>query len=349
MSTSGFSRPREVILEGLSEGIFTAASVFVEIRGEPVWHEAFGRVGGPGTPEATHETRFDLASLTKVLCTTPLWILLAFRNPGILDRPIRTWFPHAPADKELVTPRLLLAHASGLPAWRPYYLYGYVKKDIRSLVLEKILSDGLEYPPGKETIYSDLGFILLGFLTEKEKARPLGQCFRDEISVPLGIEDELLFRPDQKKAPLALTRSGEAPGLVHDLTCRALGGMTGHAGLFGTARAVYRVGAEVLAALKGRLSLFEAATVREFCRRAGLVPERTRALGFDTPSPVDSTSGKYFSLQSIGHTGFTGTSLWIDPMKETIVVLLTNRVFAGEGDPRIKSFRPRFHDAIMGR
>ncbi len=347
MSSSTFSVAREVVTEGLAEKIFTAATVFVEVRGEPVWHESFGTVGGPGTAEVAQETLFDLASLTKVLCTTPLWIVLAFRDSGMLDRPITRWFSEAPADKGLITPRLLLAHASGLPAWRPYYLYGYLKKDIKALVLDKILSDGLEYPPGKGTIYSDLGFMLLGFLTEREKGCSPAESLRNEICAPLGIEHELLFRPDPRKGSLALTRAGEAPGKVHDLTCRALGGITGHAGLFGTARAVYRVGAEVLAALKGRASLFESATVREFCRRAGLVPESTRALGFDTPSAVDSTSGKYFSPQSIGHTGFTGTSLWIDPLKEIIVVLLTNRVFVGEGDTRIKSFRPRFHDAIM--
>jgi CubicO group peptidase (beta-lactamase class C family) len=126
-----------------------------------------------------------------------------------------------------------------------------------------------------------------------------------------------------------------------------MGGVSGHAGLFGTAKGVTALAREVLNSLKSGKGFFDATCVREFSTRPNLVQDCTRALGFDTPSPGDSTSGRFFSAGSLGHTGFTGTSLWIDPEKDLIVVLLTNRVFAGEADVRIKAFRPLIHDIIV--
>ena len=163
----------------------------------------------------------------------------------------------------------------------------------------------------------------------------------------MGISQDLMFNPNGEERRTARTRPGELPGLVNDLNARALGGVSGHAGLFGTAHAVAAVAAEILAALKSESTLFDPEITRIFCRKVDSVPGCSRALGFDTPSEDGSSSGRFFSAGSLGHTGFTGTSLWIDVERELTVVLLTNRVFMGESDLRIKAFRPAVHDAIM--
>ena len=188
--------------------------------------------------------------------------------------------------------------------------------------------------------------MLLGFIIEMETGRNLEQFSRERIYEPLGLADDLLFRPKDDKR-IAMTRAGDFPGLVNDLNARALGGISGHAGLFGTAKGVAALAGEILMSLKESGRFFDKETTRTFCARAGFTPDSTRTLGFDTPSEEGSTSGRLFSKDSVGHTGFTGVSLWIDIPRDLIVVLLTNRVFLGEADFRIKEFRPMIHDAVM--
>jgi CubicO group peptidase (beta-lactamase class C family) len=157
----------------------------------------------------------------------------------------------------------------------------------------------------------------------------------------------LLFLLSGQNDRAALTREDDPPGIVNDLNARCLGGVSGHAGLFGTAGGVAALAEQFLSSLNGSAGLFDQKTIRSFCDRAGFVPGCTRALGFDTPSEEGSTSGDKFSRDSIGHTGFTGVSLWIDIPREIVVVLLTNRVYMGESDFRIKTFRPLIHNTIM--
>jgi CubicO group peptidase (beta-lactamase class C family) len=208
------------------------------------------------------------------------------------------------------------------------------------------MAEPLEYSPGEGCIYSDLGFMLLAFIIEMETGRNLEQFSRERIYEPLGLADDLLFRPKDDER-IAMTRAGDFPGLVNDLNARALGGISGHAGLFGTAKGVAALAGEILMSLKESSRFFDKGTTGTFCARAGYTPDSTRTLGFDTPSEEGSTSGRLFSKESVGHTGFTGVSLWIDIPRDLIVVLLTNRVFLGEADLRIKEFRPMIHDAIM--
>ncbi len=205
----------------------------------------------------------------------------------------------------------------------------------------------MDYPPGDGWVYSDLGFIVLAAIVHAETGRPLDVFARKTVFQPLGVSQDLLFRPVTDLGRIAWTRPGECPGLVNDLNTRAMGGMSGHAGLFGTARAAAAVAEEILRSCKASGGLFDCTTTQMFCRRADFVPGSTRALGFDTPSEQGSSSGGYFSVQSLGHTGFTGTSIWMDPQREIVVTLFTNRVFMGESDTRIKAFRPILHDAIM--
>ena len=338
---------QKLMLQGLTEGIFTAAVLLVKLRDTIIFHDPFGTLGGEGTAQVKQDTLFDLASLTKVIATTPAWLILASRDPHILDQPLTRWFSDAPEDKAAITPRHLLAHISGLPAWRPYYLLhaGDTPRDL--FTKEKILSEPLLYQPGESTLYSDLGFILLGFILEIETGKRLEIFTSEEIFGPLGQARNLMFLPMCDKDRTALTRKGDPPGVVNDLNARALGGVAGHAGLFGTAHGVAEVGSRILLSLKWPDSFFDKNATRLFCTKAQFGNPCTRPLGFDTPTPEGSSSGRFFSPASLGHTGFTGTSLWMDPERELIVVLLTNRVYAGESDFRIKEFRPLVHDAIV--
>lgn len=334
------------MIEGLEERIFTAADLLVA-RGERiVFHETYGALGRCGTPGVTDRTLFDLASLTKILATTVCWITLASQDPEILDEPLVRWFPRSPEDRREITPRQLLAHCSGLPAWRPYYLLSSSGIPRDEFTVGRILAEPLEYSPGRGCLYSDLGFMLLGFILETETGESAEIFARRRIFEPLRLERELIFKPEGAEARTALTRPGERAGLVNDLNARALGGVAGHAGLFGTATGAAKLAAVILLSLKSEQGFFDQTITRGFCSRANLVENCTRALGFDTPSPEGSSSGRSFSAGSIGHTGFTGTSLWIDPETDLTVVLLTNRVFMGESDFRIRLFRPEVHDAI---
>lgn len=346
MEVAEFRKTNDQMHQALEEGLFTAARLMVSRGGETLYAESYGTLGGAGTPAVTSGTFFDLASLTKVLATTPVWMILASEKPGILDRPLSRWFPDVPPDKAGITPRWLLAHGSGLPAWRPYYLLVHGTNRVLEPV-ERIFQEPLDYEPGRGCIYSDLGFMLLAAIVRAETGAGLPEFCKERVYEPLGLTEELCFLPDAEKRSIAATRPGEQAGLVNDLNCRAMRGISGHAGLFGTARGVTTLAQEILASLKSGGRLFDPGTVRMFTSRAALAPDCTRALGFDTPSAEGSTSGRHFSLTSLGHTGFTGTSLWMDPEKDLIVVLLTNRVFAGESDMRIKSFRPLIHDLIM--
>lgn len=339
------NRAHDLMNQALEERLFTGAVLLVNLWGEPVAHEAYG-CRGPGTDAVTRDTLFDLASLTKVLATTPCWMLLAAESPGILERKLDTWIDDCPAHTAGITPRQLLAHASGLPAWRPYYL---MRSDAPHPVTVRrlVIREPFQYAPGTGCVYSDLGFMLLAFIIEMHAGLDLAAYANERVYEPLGLTNDLLFTPRGQEMRTAWTRQGDPPGLVNDLNARALGGVAGHAGLFGTAAGVAALAEEYTRSLGSPHGFFERRCVEEFTTRAGFTADSTRALGFDTPSAQGSTSGKWFSSQSIGHTGFTGTSLWMDLHRKLTVVLLTNRVIVGEADQRIKDFRPRIHDAIV--
>ncbi len=341
----------EALLEiGLRNGVFTAASVLGKKVGSPERIEIRCRLGKSGNEPNIAKVRdqglFDLASLTKVLCVTPCWMLLAARYPRILDRPLSRWFPQCSKDKHCITVKTLLAHCSGLPHWRPYYLYQKPDVDMRSFIWRAILRESLAYRTGDKVLYSDLGFMLLHNILEYETRTPMDDFFRNEVLIPLDIADEMTFLPDPDHGEIIPTRRDEPPGLVNDLNARALGGISGHAGLFGTARAVARIGEEILAAMKFQPSIFDHFIADQFVKRLKVRGQLLRPLGFDFKSEHGSSAGKLFGENSIGHTGFTGVSMWIDPDEDIILVLLTNRVITGETSPLIKEFRPVMGDSI---
>ena len=269
------------------------------------------------------------------------------------------------------TVRELLTHRSGLPGWRPLYerldARGMVPglpvgdQTAKQHVLKMIRDEPLIYVRGERCVYSDLGFMLLGFLVERLSGMVLDRWCEDAIVRPLRA-DPMMFCPATGGAQLDLIRpivdiSRIAPteqdewrnrllrGEVHDENAAAMGGVAGHAGLFGTAESVLAVSGAWLRGYHGRESILEGELVRQFTTRQESAARSSWALGWDTPS-APSSSGSCFSEQSFGHLGYTGTSLWIDPLCELEVVLLSNRVHPSRRNEKIKVFRPWIHDLI---
>ena len=342
-----FDAARQVLERAIAERAFPAAVIEVGTAGEPLWRRAFGALTfDAAAAAATDDTIFDLASLTKVVATTPMVMQQVERGVLALDDPVSghvaAWSGEDRAD---VTLRDLLAHCSGLPAWRPFFheLKG------RAGYEAAIAGEPLEYPPRTRSIYSDLDFMLLGFIVDGRL--PMAERFVLMLS-QMGIVEEIQFVPPSLwRARIAPTeydswRGRLLVGEVHDENAAALGGIAGHSGLFGTAAALGSYARHLLQVLDGRSGAVRRTTLEEFVTRRSDVPGSSRALGWDTMLPTSSCGSK-MSARAFGHTGFTGTSLWIDPEKNVYVVLLTNRVHPTRENDAIKQVRPAVHDAVM--
>ncbi len=296
--------------------VFPAAQLVVIDGGAPVLDGAVG--------DCTRETLFDLASLTKPLSTTTLVMKLIEKRRLSLSDELRPG----------VTVRLALCHASGLPAWR---LLG----DTAAEVIARVKSEPLERAPGSASVYSDLGFILLGDAVERAGGARLDELFAVEVagSFDIGYGP----RPPDRCAPT----EGGLRGVVHDENARAMAGVAGHAGLFSTASEVGRMASSLMASWHGRPGPVARETIAAFWSPCG-VPGSTWCFGWDRPSAVGSSAGTRWPRDGVGHLGFTGCSLWLDPPRERAVVLLSNRVNPTRANDAIKQFRPRLHDAIVG-
>lgn len=356
------------VQSAVDEGVFPGAQLAVRLRGELQCLVVAGRLSSepPGLPVQA-STIYDLASLTKPLATVTSVLLLIQRGKVALDDSLQEIFAElegAPIGQATV--RDLLTHRSGLPGWRPLYerleAEGLIPGGPGGLaptsqaVLRMIRDEPLVYARGARSLYSDLGFMALGFLVERLSGMTLDRWCEEAIVRPLGA-DPLFFCPVTGGSPSLIDRSRIAPterderrnrllcGEVHDDNAAALGGVAGHAGLFGTAESVLAVSGAWLRAYHGRESMLDGDLVRQFTRRQEPAAGSSWALGWDTPS-VPSSSGSCFSGQSFGHLGYTGTSLWIDPSCELEVVLLSNRVHPSRTNEKIKVFRPLIHDLV---
>jgi CubicO group peptidase (beta-lactamase class C family) len=342
-----FADARQLIRDGITQQAFPAAVVEVGHARGTIWREAFGRFTyADDSARVTEATIFDLASLTKVIATTTIAMRLVDQHVLQLDDPIGRWLAAwRGKDRDAITLRDLLAHCSGLPA----HVKLYENSQGRLEFERTICNLPLDYKPRTQSIYSDLGFMLLGFILEDAGGKPLATQF-DEIARQLAPEYVAFNPPKTWRGHIVPTeieswRQRLLVGEVHDANCWALGGAAGHAGLFGSAPAV---GAFAQLVLRGLLirdtALATPATLRAFVERTE-VEGSTRALGWDTMKPT-SSCGTRMSVSAIGHTGFTGTSLWIDWERNLYVVLLTNRVYPTGENNGILQVRPAFHDAI---
>jgi CubicO group peptidase (beta-lactamase class C family) len=338
------------VARAIEERVMPAAVIEVGRTRGRLWRQAFGRVTyDADSAQATEDTIFDLASLTKVIATASLSMRALEHGrlmPGVrVGQFLREW---RGADREDVTVRDLLAHCSGLTAYLPFYTDPSMRG--RQAFEQAICRLPLEYCPRTQAVYSDLGFILLGFILEDAFARPLSASF-DSVRA-IFTADVLHFTPDAALRPrIAPTerdgwRGRVLVGEVHDENCWALGGVAGHAGLFGTAGAVGDFARAVLATFAADTPLARRSTLERFASRTTEVRGSSRALGWDTMLP-SSSCGTRLSSRAIGHTGFTGTSLWIDPVQDLYIVLLTNRVHPTRDNNTLKGIRGEIHDLIL--
>ena len=351
----------------VNEGVFPGAVLLAARRGEVQIHEAVGYASlKPHKIPMTRSTIFDLASLTKPIATTTAMMRLVDRGALGLDDPVNRWIPEfSGGDKNRVVVRDLLNHCSGLRAWEPLYKEviktanrraGYVgSPEAKRQVMNRIHRSRLVYTPGTKSVYSDLGFILLGDLIERVSAQPLDRFCHGEVFRPLGLKRTFYIKTgSHPRGKFAATERSEwrrriVIGEVHDDNAYAMGGIAGHAGLFGTATDLNRVSQMMLEALRGRSAFVSQKIVEGFVTRQ-TTPGSSWGLGWDTPtesSGAPSSSGRFFSARSFGHLGYTGTSLWIDPEQDLTVILLTNRVHPTSRNIKIRKFRPAIHDLIV--
>ncbi len=371
LAQRSFDGVATVITDAIADGAFPGAVILVARGEEVVYLDAFGcRSLVPERTPMAVDTVFDVSSLTKPLATTTMVMLLALQGKLRLEDRVTRFVQNFGAHGKFgVTVRHLLAHCSGLPAWRPFYRdvtraaqgrpNHVASRGAREFVYEQIHRERLEYPTGTQSVYSDLGFLLLGELIELVVQAPLDRVCHERIFRPLalrstGFIDLSRLRRD-KLSPVTdtIAPTEQCPwrekllcGEVHDDNAWAVGGVAGHAGLFSTARDIHTLVCWLRAGARGEDAVLPADLVRRFWTRDGTVPDSTWALGWDTPSPAGSTAGERVSPHAVGHLGFTGTSLWIDLERDAHVVLLTNRVHPDRHNERIRAVRPRVHDAV---
>lgn len=328
MSAERLATIDRVVRRGITAGGYPGASVVVGRNGAAVWQKGFGRLGWSTSSVGVSPTEsvYDLASLTKVVATTTAAMILFDEGRLSLTAPVSAYLPaFSGGMKDSVTVEQLLTHRGGLPAGRDLWRIARTPEEARAAVL----ATSLEYHPGRGFIYSDLGAILLGMICETVAGVPLDEFLASRVFTPLGMTSTAFRLPDSLKvhtAPTEVTPPRGYPlrGEVHDENAYALGGVAGHAGLFSTA-ADLSIFAQMMLN-RGEydgVRIVSEQTIDLFTRRTA----GTRALGWDT-ADGDAGSGVYLSSRAYGHTGFTGTSIWIDPERQMFVILLTNRVHA---------------------
>ena len=342
-----FGNAKHVIELGIKSGAFPAASVEVGHHNQILWSQQFGVLDTASNSVRTpNEAIFDLASLTKVIATTSVAMMAVDKDLLKLTDRVADWLPAWQAsDRETVTIFDLLAHSSGLTPHLPFFRDCRGREEFE----HAICTMPLEYQPRHISLYSDLGFILLGFILQDAFGQPLDIIFQSMVTQH-GWGD-LIFRPPtswkSRTAPTETDawRGRLLIGEVHDENAWALGEVAGHSGVFGSATAVGSFARTILSGFLGEPTLCRNDTFNEFITRTQ-IPNTSRALGWDMMRPT-SSCGTLMSEQAIGHTGFTGTSLWLDPSCDAYVVFLTNRVNPTRKNQDILKIRPALHDAVM--
>jgi beta-glucosidase-like glycosyl hydrolase/CubicO group peptidase (beta-lactamase class C family) len=343
----------DVIHRAIADGAFPGAVLAVGYQGDLAVQQ-FGRFTYEAdSPQVAAETVYDLASLTKPVVTATAAAMLVEEGALQLDQPVARYLPEwasgpQPDWRAQVKVQHLLTHSSGLPAHKPFFEQSRSKADI----LQRVFAEPLEAEPGARMVYSDLGLILLGEIVERLSGETLAQFAAKRIFQPLGM-NSVQFNPSRSlRASIPPTemdstyRKRLVQGEVHDENAFAMGGVAGHAGLFGNAADLARFAQMLLnGGTYAHQRILRRGTVVRFTAPLD-VAGTPRALGWALPSE-GASCGRYFSARSFGHTGFTGTSLWIDPEKQLFVILLTNRVHPTRENNKIREVRPALHDAVV--
>lgn len=345
--------PAVVVLDSaIRAGAAPGAVLAVSIRGERFVHGT-GRLGVTDSTRPNGGTLYDMASLTKVIALTTLAMMAVEDGRLDLDAPVIRYLPdfaRGTGDKGAVRIRDLLLHDSGLPAGRPLWRESLVRE---GGILRTITTD-LAAPPGTRMVYSDLGAITLTAVLESLYRQHIDRLFADRVAGPLGLTRMRYLPPKGWRGAIAPTerdpwRGRMLHGEVHDENTAHLDGVSGHAGLFGSAEDLLRFGEWTLAGALSRTPRHGPPAPKAFAswtKRQDMPRGSSRALGWDTPSGV-SSAGTIMGAASYGHTGFTGTSIWVDPARETVIVLLTNRVHPTRNTPAFGLIRGTVADAVM--
>ncbi len=361
--TDRFRDALTLLRRGVGEKAYQAAVLLVARGEENLLHGSAG--------EAGLSSIFDIASMTTPLVASLFYLLVqqgTLSSDGKVSEilPVRSPDPGFPE----ITFRHLLSHTSGLPAYRRFYreLREAEEKEGRRMwgtaeghdrIVASVLSLPLESPPGTACVYSDLDFLLLGRVIEAASFTTLDRLLRRELAVPLGMHDTgylpLLRFSECETGRLMSTghseeRGREKVGEVDDENAAAMGGVAGHAGVFSTAHDLFLFAREILRARRGEGRVLTRRSANEMTAKVGTPPDCSYTPGWDTPTSGKaggSQAGRHFPEDSIGHLGYAGCSLWIDLSREITAVFLTNRVYYGQENPRLKTLRPAIHDAVM--
>ena len=337
-----------VLQRAVAEGAFPGAYAAVGTVRGVIAEVSVGHLDAEDSHRPDAETVWDLASLTKVIGTTSAMMQLVEQRKVALDSPVVRYLPEWTArGAERITIRHLLTHSAGLPAWRPFYKEATSADDAWA----KLFATAPDTLPGVRFLYSDLGFMLLGKVVERVSGEPLSQYDTAHVFRPLGMTDIRYLPPSSWHGRIAPTeqdpwRQRHLRGEVHDENAAMVGGVSGHAGLFASGRDLVRFARMYLGygTLDGR-RVFDSATVAMFTRLQDSTISR-RALGWETPTGGNS-AGHQLSGAAFGHTGFTGTSLWMDPKQGIFVLLLTNRVNPTRQNLKIGGVRVGLADAVV--
>ena len=339
---------RAVLARAYADSAFPGAYAVVGTHDRVLASMSAGRLDWDSSaPPPDAHTLWDLASLTKVVGMTSAMMRLVGEGRIELDAPVQRWLPEFTGPgKERVTIRHLLTHSSGLPAWRPLYK----EATSRETALAIVYATPLDTVPGARMVYSDLGAILLGRVVEQATGQPLDVYLAGAVFTPLGMRETMFNPPESLRARIAPTeydpwRQAQMRGVVHDENAFALGGVSGHAGLFGSAADLTTLAQALLAIWRGARGFVPTETLHEFTTVQDTALSR-RALGWETPNGANS-AGTRMSPRAFGHTGFTGTSIWMDPERDLFVILLTNRVNPTRENRRIGAVRIALADAVM--
>jgi len=341
------ARIDSIINAAIADHAAPAMAVAIGRYDNLIYLHSYGRLTYADTSPAVDEhTRFDMASLTKVVATTTAAMMLEEQGKLDINRTVASYLPEFnAADKKDITVRQLITHRGGLEAFAP--LWATLKG--KQQFLAAINSRPLAYPPGTKSVYSDWDYVLMGFIVERITGQTLDTYTAQHIFGPLGMS-ETGYRPDTVErrhiAPTEIdTLRGLVWGKVHDENANAMGGVSGHAGLFSTAHDMAIFARMLLnGGSVGSVRLLAPTTIARWT--AAQDPGSSRALGWDTPAP-HSSAGRYFSPRSYGHTGFTGTSIWTDPERGVWVVLLTNRVYPTRNNQKAGPLRRAVADAVQ--
>lgn len=337
-----------VMNRALTDSAFPGAVAVIGNHNGILLERAVGRLDMADSAVPDTHTLWDMASLTKVVALTSVMMQLVEKGLVKLDAPVQRYIPEFTGRwKSRVTVRHLLTHSSGLPSWRPLYKETTSAADALALAI----ATPLDTAPGKQMVYSDLGAIIMGEITRRVTKTPLDRYVATHVFEPLGMR-ETFYRPDSsllaRIAPTEIDpwRQRHLRGEVHDENAYALGGVSGHAGLFSSASDLARLAQAYLngGTLDGH-RVWSKRTIQQFTHIQNAKLSH-RALGWETANGSNS-GGRLMSTQAFGHTGFTGTSIWIDPGNDVFVILLSNRVNPTRENRRISSVRTALADSVM--